>query len=196
MKKLIVLALAFAFVACAEDNRVQKILPVKNGDSMQVFQTVRDVLQGMPITVKLYQNSIVVNGTPETVAAAEQLVKNLESSTPRDRDVEITGYIVLASVQAGDGTARFRQTWSLYSSSFGASSITNLSAYSIQLFCGQRRAAAPRTRTDRFLCPMVQLPEPAFSLSSTKPLSRRTPYSSRGSVCRRAFRTTLPNTGT
>jgi len=105
MKKLIVLALAFAFVACAEDAKVQKILPVKNGDSGQVFATVRDVLDGMPIKVRLYQNNIVVNGTPEAVAAAEQLVKNLESSTPHDRDVEITGYIILASVQVGDGTA-------------------------------------------------------------------------------------------
>jgi hypothetical protein len=104
MKKLIVLVLAFAVFACAED-RVQKILPVKNGDSMQVFQTVRDVLDGMPITVKLYQNNIVVNGTPEMVAAAEQLVKNLGSSTPHDRDVEITGYIILASVETGEGTA-------------------------------------------------------------------------------------------
>ncbi len=104
MKKLIVLVLAFAVLACAEDAKVQKILPVKNGDSGQVFATVRDVLDGMPIKVRLYQNSIVVNGTPEAVAAAEQLVKNLESSTPRDRDCEITGYIVLASVQVGDGT--------------------------------------------------------------------------------------------
>lgn len=107
MKRMIVLALTFAVLACAEENHgpVQKIIPVKNGNVGQVYQAVHDVLAGTPVTVNIYQNNIVLSGTPEMVAAAEQLVKNLESSTPRDRDVEITGYIVLASVQVGDGTA-------------------------------------------------------------------------------------------
>jgi len=104
MKKLIVLTLAFAALLCAADEaRVQKIVPVRNGDAVQVFATVRDLMTGPALNVKLYQTTVVLNGTPEAVAAAEQLIKNLETSSPRDRDIEVTGYIVLAFTQAGEG---------------------------------------------------------------------------------------------
>jgi hypothetical protein len=104
MKKLMVLALAFAALACAADEtRVQKIVPVKNGDVLQVYSTVRDVMNGMPIAIRMYQNNVILNGTSEAVAAAEQLIKNLETSVPRERDIDVTGYIILASIQAGEG---------------------------------------------------------------------------------------------
>ena len=75
MKKLMVFALAFAGLACAgAETTVQKIVPVRNGDATQVFATVRDIMQGQ-VTVKLYQNSVVLNGSAEAVAAAEQLIK-------------------------------------------------------------------------------------------------------------------------
>lgn len=103
MKRLMVLALAFAaLLGAADETRVQKVVPVKNGDAAQVFQTVRDIMAGQ-INVKLYQNNVVLNGTAEAVAAAEQLIKNLETSSPREHDIELTGYIILASPQAGEG---------------------------------------------------------------------------------------------
>lgn len=103
MKKLMVFALAFATLACAgAETSVQKIVPVRNGDASQVFQTVRDIMQGQ-VNVRLYQNNVVLNGSAEAVAAAEQLIKNLESSSPRERDIEVSGYIILASAQAGEG---------------------------------------------------------------------------------------------
>lgn len=104
MRKLIVLTLACAALACAaEETRVQKVVPVKNGDASQIYQTVRDVMQGQ-LNIRLFQNNVVLNGTSEAVAAAEQLIKNLESSAPRERDVDVTGYIILASAQAGEGS--------------------------------------------------------------------------------------------
>jgi hypothetical protein len=104
MKKLMVITLACAALAyAADETRVQKVVPIKIGDANQVFQTVRDVMAGQ-INVKLYENSVVLNGTAEAVAAAEQLIKNLESSAPRERDVDVTGYIILASTQAGEGS--------------------------------------------------------------------------------------------
>ena len=103
MKRLMLVALAFAGLVCAaEETRVQKVIPVKTGDVSQVFQTVRDIMQGQ-VSVKMYQNNVVVSGSTEAVAAAEQLIKNLETSAPRERDIDVTGYIILASTQAGEG---------------------------------------------------------------------------------------------
>lgn len=102
--KIYVVMLAFAVLTCAAEDvtRVQKVVPVKTGDAAQVFQTVRDIMQGQ-VAVKLYQNNVVLNGTAEAVAAAEKLIQNLESSAPRERDVDVTGYIILAGAQAGEG---------------------------------------------------------------------------------------------
>jgi hypothetical protein len=103
MKKLIMLALACAALGCAED-RVQKIVPITTGDTTQIFMTVSNVMASMPIKIQMYQNTLVLNGTQESVNAAEQLIKNLMSAAPRERNIEITGYIVLANVQGGDGS--------------------------------------------------------------------------------------------
>jgi hypothetical protein len=106
MKKLIMLALACATLAyAAEDARVQKIVPIPTGDTMQIFSTVANVMATMPVKIQMYQNTLVLNGTQEAVTAAEQLIKNLMSSAPREHNIEITGYIVLATAQGGDGSA-------------------------------------------------------------------------------------------
>src|SRR5258708_128441 len=103
MKKLIMLALACAALGyAAEATRVQKIVPITAGDAREVFSAVSNVMANMPIKIQMYQNSLVLNGTAETVAAAEQLIKNLENAAPRQRTIEVTGYIVLALTQAGE----------------------------------------------------------------------------------------------
>src|SRR5258708_19378137 len=102
MKKLIVLAVACAAIGwAAEDTRVQKIVRITTGDAREIFSTVENVMASMPMKIQLYQNSLVLNGTAETVAAAEQLIKNLENAAPRQRTIEVTGYIVLALTPAG-----------------------------------------------------------------------------------------------
>src|SRR5260370_18671389 len=100
MKKLVLVALACAALAYAEDKRVQKIVPVTHGETGQIFQTVRDLMGGTGILVKTYQNNIVLSGMPEAVAAAEQLIKNLENAAPRHRTLECTGYTLLSLTQA------------------------------------------------------------------------------------------------
>ena len=99
MKKLMMLALVCAaLVHAAEQTQVQKIVPITSGDVLQIYSTVGNVMLNMPVRVQMYQNTLVLNGTPEAVAAAEQLIKNLMSTAPRVHNIEITGYIVLASV--------------------------------------------------------------------------------------------------
>jgi hypothetical protein len=104
MKKLLVVLLAAAaMLAYADETHVQKVVPVKSGDAAQIFTTARDVLQTLTLKMTMYQNNIVLSGSADAVAAAEQLIKNLEASSPVDRDVEISGYIILAAMQP-DGT--------------------------------------------------------------------------------------------
>src|SRR5258708_9010075 len=105
MKKLTMLALACAALAyAAEDTRVQKIVPITTGDTFQILSTVASVMGNMPVKIQMYQNTLVLNGTQESGAAADQLIKNLMSAAPRDRNIEITGYIILSNVHAGDGS--------------------------------------------------------------------------------------------
>src|SRR5260370_25563577 len=103
MKKLIMLALACAALACAaEDTRVQKIVRITTGDAREIFSTVENVMASMPMKIQLYQNSLVLNGTAEMVAAAEQLIKNLANAAPRQRTIEVTADICLALTQAAE----------------------------------------------------------------------------------------------
>src|SRR5579884_3809267 len=103
MSKLIVLVLVCAPLLCAADQpTMQKIVPLKAGDGVDVFATVRDLMHDQ-VSVKMYQNNIVLSGSAEGVAAAEQLIKNLESMASHTRDVELTGYIILASMEPNAG---------------------------------------------------------------------------------------------
>lgn len=107
MRKLLLLMAAVAMLAHADESHVQKIVPVKTGDVGQIFGTLRDVLQTLPLKMTVFQNNIILNGTTDAVSAAEQLIKNLEASSAvdRDRDVEVSGYIVLAAAQPdGNGS--------------------------------------------------------------------------------------------
>ncbi|SRR5579872_595334 len=106
MKKWMMLALACAGLACAaEEARVQKIVPVTTGDAQQIYGTLITVMNNMPLQFQRYQNTIVLNGTPEAVASAEQLIKNMMSMSPRERGIEITGSIILASAEAKPDSA-------------------------------------------------------------------------------------------
>ena len=101
MKKWMMLALACAGLGyAAEEPRAQKIVPVTTGDTTNIYRTVESVMQGTPLHITAYQNTIVLNGPPDLVASAEQLIKNLMSSAPRERNIEVSGYIVLASVES------------------------------------------------------------------------------------------------
>ena len=101
MKKWMMLALACAGLAyAAEEPRAQKIVPVTSGDTGNIYRTIEAVMQGTSLRITAYQNTIVLNGPPDLVASAEQLIKNLMSSAPRERNIEVSGYIILASVEA------------------------------------------------------------------------------------------------
>ncbi len=103
MRKLIVTAILAVVALSAAD--IQKVVPVKNADTHRLWLTVREVMQHSQMVVTEYQANIVLSGPAEVVNGAEQLIKSLDVSAPRQRNVEVTGYIILASQHAGEQTA-------------------------------------------------------------------------------------------
>ncbi|HLJ44594.1 MAG TPA: hypothetical protein VKU01_01215 [Bryobacteraceae bacterium] len=104
MRKLIVTAILAALALSAADS-IQKMVPVKNANAHSVWLTLREVMKNTPIVSTEYQSNIVLSGPPEVVNGAEQLIKSLDVAGPRERTIELTGYIILASQRAGEQTA-------------------------------------------------------------------------------------------
>lgn len=102
MKRLLLVLLAFAGLVWAEFT--QKVIPVKNADARQVFNALRSVMGNGP-SMHLLDNSIVLNGTQEHVTAAEALIKTLDVAPKPQHNIEVTGFIVLASPQPSESSA-------------------------------------------------------------------------------------------
>ena len=99
MKRLLLVFAMLSGLVWAES--VQKVLPIKNADSRQVYSTVHKVL-GNGLSMDLFDNSIVLNGSQEMINAAEQLVKSLDIAPKPLHNVEVTGFIILASPQTSE----------------------------------------------------------------------------------------------
>jgi len=93
--RLFAIALLFAAGAFAQQ-RVSRIVPVKNADPGRLLDTVRQL--GYPVNATRSDNSIVLAGAEDQVSAVEALVKSLDAVQPKLRDIEITGYVILASI--------------------------------------------------------------------------------------------------
>ena len=94
MKKIWIVLL---FTALAWAESVNKIVPIKNLDANQLASRLNASLAESGVRVTTVQNNIVLSGPEQPVASAEQLVKLLDTPKPAARNVEVTGYIILAS---------------------------------------------------------------------------------------------------
>jgi len=99
MKRLSIVLL-FAVLACAEQ-RVNRIVNVKNMSADRLASKIGELARfnTSPVGITTVQNNIVLSGSEEAVAATEQLIKMLDVPEPKLRDIEVTGYIVLATHQ-------------------------------------------------------------------------------------------------
>ncbi len=104
MKRLAI-ALFFSALAFAATT---KVVPIKNMDPDRLMNRLKDLRITEPwshLALTTVQNNIVLTGPDDAVAAAEQIIKALDVPEPKSRDIEITGYIVMASTRAGETTA-------------------------------------------------------------------------------------------
>ena len=102
MKKLFykaVMILACAGAMLAQD-RVQRVITIKNGNLGAIFRTVKELMQGSSVVASQDNDHIVLSGTKEAVAGFEEIIKQLDVPLSK-LNVEVTVYMITASAQTG-----------------------------------------------------------------------------------------------
>src|SRR5580658_7357726 len=103
MKKLLMILPVFSCVLLAADAAapVTKLMTFRYTNA----QDVLPIIPALGITASIYRidNSVLLSGTPEKVAAAEEMLKKLDVPRPMPGSVEIKVYLILASQKPDDG---------------------------------------------------------------------------------------------
>jgi hypothetical protein len=107
MKKLfstMLIALLCAGATLAQD-RVQKVVAIKNGNRNGILHTLQDLAPTNGMVISTSDNDhIVLSGPKETVAGFEEIIKQLDVPPVIKKDVETTVYMIVASMQAANST--------------------------------------------------------------------------------------------
>jgi hypothetical protein len=103
MKKLLMILPVFSCVLLAADTAapVTKLMTFRYTNA----QDVLPIIPALGITASIYRidNSVLLSGTSEKVAAAEEMLKKLDVPRPMPGSVEIKVYLILASQKPDDG---------------------------------------------------------------------------------------------
>ncbi len=101
MKKLCLTAwLALCFCgAIGAQERVQRVITIKNGNLGGILRTMRELLPGSEMLVSSDNEHLILVGKKETVAGFEEIVKQLDVPPAARNNVETTAYMVIASLQ-------------------------------------------------------------------------------------------------
>ena len=99
MKKLI---LILALAAAANAQQMQKLFPLKYADPNEI----KNLLNVFPANVSTNREMrvIAVTATKETLASIEEALKTLDVAPTPHKNVEVTGYVVLASLKTEAAT--------------------------------------------------------------------------------------------
>jgi hypothetical protein len=101
MKRLAtVLALLAAPLLSAQDT-IRKMVDVKYANANAISTLVANL--GVNAHADNQLKAIVLAGTPETVARAEEAIKRLDVPPPHEKNIELLAYLVLASNEATPG---------------------------------------------------------------------------------------------
>jgi len=104
MKKLfstMLIALLCAGVALAQE-RVQRVITIKNGNLGAIVRTMKDLLPGTSVLVTSDNEHLILSGPKDTVAGFEEIIKQLDVPPPVKKNVETTVYMIAASSEAGN----------------------------------------------------------------------------------------------
>jgi type II/III secretion system protein len=102
MKKLLI-ALACTGLLLAQD-RVQKVITIKNGNLGAINRTLKDLLPGNAGVLVTNDNEhLVVSGSKEQVAAFEEIIKQLDVPQAPEQNIQTTVYMVVATQAQSSG---------------------------------------------------------------------------------------------
>ena len=106
MKKLIHLAavLAICCGALGAQERIQKVVTIKNGNLGAITRTLRDILPGTNVLVTNDNEHLVLSGPKEAVNSFEEIIKQLDVPPPVKKNIETTVYMLVAT-QGNSGGA-------------------------------------------------------------------------------------------
>ena len=105
MKRLFLTILAAAALVMADDAPpkpppAQKIFKLQYADANRVANLLRPL--GIMVNAESQSNVLAVTGSPQTISAVEDALKKLDVPSAPVKNVELTGYLLLASPQGSD----------------------------------------------------------------------------------------------
>lgn len=104
MRKLLLTVLAGASILYAQD-RVQKVITIKNGNLGAINRTLHDLLPANEGVLVTNDNEhLVLSGRKEQVAAFEEIIKQLDVPPAPAPNIETTVFMLVAADAQGAGT--------------------------------------------------------------------------------------------
>lgn len=106
MKRLLLTILAAAALLMADDApskqppSVQKIFKLQYADANRVANLLRPL--GIVVNAESQSNVLAVTGSPQTISAVEDALKKLDVPSTPEKNVDLTGYLLLGSSQGSD----------------------------------------------------------------------------------------------
>lgn len=102
MKKLLLTALACASVLIAQE-RVTRVITVKNGNLDGINHTITGLLNGTGVMITGDHEHLVLSGPKEQVTAFEEVIKQLDVPPPVAQNIQTTVYMIVASQAQASG---------------------------------------------------------------------------------------------
>jgi hypothetical protein len=101
MKKLFsTMLIAFLCAgALLAQERVQKVITIKNGNLSGILKTVRELAPGNNLLISTDNEHIILSGAKDAVTGFEEMIKQLDIPPVAKRDIEATVYMIVASAQ-------------------------------------------------------------------------------------------------
>jgi len=106
MKKLsfaMLIAVLYAGAIPAQD-RVQKVIAIKNGNLNGIWHTIKDLAPSNNLVISTDSEHIILSGSKEAVTSFAEIIKELDVPPVVKKDVETTVYMIVASAQPGNAT--------------------------------------------------------------------------------------------
>jgi hypothetical protein len=98
------IALVCAGALLAQD-RVQKVVAIKNGNLIGILHTLQTLAPTNNMVIATSDNDhLVLSGYKDSVAAFEEIVKQLDVPAVVKKDIETTVYLIIASAQSASST--------------------------------------------------------------------------------------------
>jgi hypothetical protein len=104
MKKLssVLLVALLCTGAIWAEERVQKVIAVKNGNLSGIAHTIRDLLPGSSVLFSTDGEHLILSGPKDTIAGFEEMIKQLDMAPVAKKNAETTVYMIIASSQANN----------------------------------------------------------------------------------------------